>query len=154
MAAAVAFALTPLVRRLVLRHDVVDRPDAAPGQRRARSRAAGGIAVAAAFLSVAVAFVVLNGMAEWVPVPLTAHGHDLIALFVGGGAGGGHRRRRRPPRPARALAARRTGRARGRSRSRSGVVIEFIANPFGAGRSSGSTAPFAVGFIDLLDRRA
>ncbi len=142
-AAAIAFLLTPVVRRLVLRHDVVDRPDARRVNVTPIPRA-GGIAVAAAFLSVAAVFVYLNGMAEWVPVPLTLTGNDLIALFVGGGLAAGLG----------AIDDLLDLRARWQLAGQVvlallavflGVVIEFIANPFGDGviRFDGA---FAAGF--------
>lgn len=82
-AALLALLLTPLVRRIVTRYDIVDRPEArrvnvAPVPR------AGGLATAAAFLLVGASFVLLNDTYEWVPEPLTISDGDLIALFLGG----------------------------------------------------------------------
>lgn len=142
-AAGVALLLTPLVRRLVLRHGVVDHPDARRVNVTSIPRS-GGLAVAAAFLSVAAMFVYLNESAAWVPVPLTLSSPDLIALFVGGAA-------------AAAIGAvddlfdlRARWQLAGQLLLASfavglGVVIEFIANPFGAGviRFDGA---FALGF--------
>lgn len=142
-AAGVALLLTPLVRRLVLRHGVVDHPDARRVNVTSIPRS-GGLAVAAAFLSVAALFVYLNESAAWVPVPLTLSSPDLIALFVGGAA-------------AAAIGAvddlfdlRARWQLAGQLLLASfavglGVVIEFIANPFGAGviRFDGA---FALGF--------
>jgi UDP-GlcNAc:undecaprenyl-phosphate GlcNAc-1-phosphate transferase len=62
---------------------IVDRPS----PRRVNTRPiprAGGIAIAAGFLGVAVPFVLLNGAARWVPTPLNIEPRDLIALFGGG----------------------------------------------------------------------
>lgn len=142
-AAAIAFGLTPLVRRLVLRHDVVDRPEARRVNVTPIPRA-GGLAVAAAFLIVAAAFVSLNDRARWVAVPLTLESSDLIALFVGGALAAGlgaiddlldlRARWQLGGQVALAVFA-----------VALGVVIEFIANPFGAGviRFDGA---FAAGF--------
>jgi UDP-GlcNAc:undecaprenyl-phosphate GlcNAc-1-phosphate transferase len=143
-AAAVAFLLTPLVRRLVLRHDVVDRPDDARRVNLTTVPRSGGLAVAAAFLSVAALFVWLNETIAWVPVPLTLSSPDLIALFVGGAAAAAigaiddlfDLRARWQLAGQLLLAAFAVG---------LGVAIEFIANPFGEGviRFDGA---FAVGF--------
>jgi UDP-GlcNAc:undecaprenyl-phosphate GlcNAc-1-phosphate transferase len=84
-AALLAFVLTPLVRRVVLRYRIVDRPNARRVNTRPIPRA-GGLAIAAAFLVVAAVFLVLNGSAGWVPTPLTLHSGDFLALFVGGAA--------------------------------------------------------------------
>lgn len=142
-AAAIAFLLTPLVRRLVLRHGVVDRPDARRVNVTDVPRS-GGLAVAAAFLGVAALFVYLNESAGWVPVPLTLSSPDLIALFVGGAAAAAlgaiddlfDLRARWQLAGQLLLAVFAVG---------LGVAIEFIANPFGEGviRFDGA---FAVGF--------
>ena len=84
-AALLAFILTPLVRRVVLRYRIVDRPNARRVNTRPIPRA-GGLAIAAAFLVVAAVFLVLNGSAGWVPTPLTLHPGDFLALFLGGAA--------------------------------------------------------------------
>ena len=57
--ALLAFLLTPVVRRVVLRHRIVDRPNARRVNTRPIPRA-GGLAIAAAFLIVAGGFVLLN----------------------------------------------------------------------------------------------
>jgi UDP-GlcNAc:undecaprenyl-phosphate GlcNAc-1-phosphate transferase len=82
-AGLLAFVITPIVRRVVMRFDIVDRPEArrvntAPVPR------AGGLAMAAAFLTVGAGFVLLNTSYHWVPEPLTIESGDLIALFLGG----------------------------------------------------------------------
>ncbi|MBA2701779.1 MAG: undecaprenyl/decaprenyl-phosphate alpha-N-acetylglucosaminyl 1-phosphate transferase, partial [Chloroflexi bacterium] len=84
-AALLSLGLTPLVRALALRHDIVDLPTArrvnlAPVPR------AGGLAVAAAFLLVAGGFVVLNEASGWVARPADLESGDLVALLVGGAA--------------------------------------------------------------------
>ena len=84
-AAIIALLVTPVVRRVVLRHGVVDRPEARRVNTTTVPRA-GGLAVAAGFLIVATVFLVLNEEAGWVPEPLTITSGDLIALLVGGAA--------------------------------------------------------------------
>jgi UDP-GlcNAc:undecaprenyl-phosphate GlcNAc-1-phosphate transferase len=84
-AALLAAILTPLVRRVVLRYRIVDRPNARRVNTRPIPRA-GGLAIAAAFLLVAGGFVLLNQRAGWVPIPLTLEVGDFLALFLGGAA--------------------------------------------------------------------
>ncbi len=84
-AALLSLVLTPLVRRVVLRYEIVDRPDArrvnvVPVPR------SGGVAVSAAFLLVATAFLLLNGALGFVPVPTTFKPSGAIALLLGGAA--------------------------------------------------------------------
>ena len=85
LAALCAAVLTPLIRRIVLRYRIVDRPNARRVNTRPIPRA-GGLAIAAAFLVVAGGFVLLNERAGWVPTPLTLEPADFAALFVGGTA--------------------------------------------------------------------
>ena len=69
-AAVLALALTPLVRRVVLRYEIVDRPEA----RRVNTipvPRGGGLAVCAAFLAVSSAFLLVNDGGRIVPVPLS-----------------------------------------------------------------------------------
>lgn len=80
VAAAISYLLTPTVRRLALRLRMVDRPD----HRRVNTRPiprGGGIAVTAAFLSVAIGIVVLNDRLGFVHAPVDAP--ELIALLAG-----------------------------------------------------------------------
>ncbi len=82
-AALISFGLTPFVRRLAHRLDVVDRPD----HRRVNVSPiprGGGLAVATAFLVSAVGVVLLNDRLELVAAPFTIEPSDLAALFVGG----------------------------------------------------------------------
>ncbi len=84
-AAALSLILTPLVRRRAVRLGVVDRPN----HRRVNTRTvprAGGIAVALAFLAVAVVVVVLNDRLHLVRTPLFLEPGQLVALLAGGGA--------------------------------------------------------------------
>jgi UDP-GlcNAc:undecaprenyl-phosphate/decaprenyl-phosphate GlcNAc-1-phosphate transferase len=83
LSAVVALLLTPLIRRTVRRYGIVDRPNARRVNTRPIPRA-GGIAVAAAFLGIAVPFVALNEAIGWVPTPLNIELSDLVALFGGG----------------------------------------------------------------------
>ena len=85
LAALLALVLTPVVRRVVLRFRIVDRPNARRVNTRPIPRA-GGLAIGAAFLTVAGGFVYLNGQAGWIPTPLTLQTSDFLALFLGGAA--------------------------------------------------------------------
>jgi len=82
VAAALGFVLTPIVRRGAIRLGVVDRPD----HRRVNTRPvprAGGIAVALAFLAVAVGVVLLNDQFDLVPGPTFLDRGQMIALLAG-----------------------------------------------------------------------
>jgi UDP-GlcNAc:undecaprenyl-phosphate GlcNAc-1-phosphate transferase len=155
-AGLLSLGLTPMIRRFVIRHDIVDRPD----ERRVNTAPvprAGGLAVAAAFLTVAAGFVLLNEAAGWVPEPLTIQSSDLVALFLGG-----------------ALAATLGAiddlfdlRARWQLAGQValailavalGITIEFVANPFGDGVirfgmifSAGLTVFWIVGMINSIN---
>ncbi len=83
VAALISLVLTPLVRRIVLRHDIVDLPEARRINTAPMPRA-GGLAVAAAFLVSAAGFVAINSGSELVPEPLNIQSTDLLALFFGG----------------------------------------------------------------------
>jgi UDP-GlcNAc:undecaprenyl-phosphate/decaprenyl-phosphate GlcNAc-1-phosphate transferase len=83
VAALLALVLTPIVRRVVLRNGIVDRPNArrvnvVPVPR------AGGLAVSAAFLLVAGGFMLINQSAKYVPVPFSLQSSEVAALFLGG----------------------------------------------------------------------
>lgn len=84
-AAMLSLILTPLVRRVVVRYEIVDRPDA----RRVNTvpvPRSGGLAVSAAFLVVATLFLLVNGALGLVPVPATFKPSGAIALLLGGAA--------------------------------------------------------------------
>ena len=83
VAAVLAFVLTPLVRRLALRHGVLDRPDARRVNVVPIPRG-GGLAVAAAFLVASAAFLFVNDREAMVPSPVFLGAEDLIALLLGG----------------------------------------------------------------------
>ena len=83
VAALLALVLTPLVLRVAIRLDNIDRPDgrrvnAAPIPR------GGGVAVAVAFLVVAVGGIAINAQTGTVPVPRTLDPSELVALLAGG----------------------------------------------------------------------
>jgi UDP-GlcNAc:undecaprenyl-phosphate GlcNAc-1-phosphate transferase len=155
-AGLLSLVLTPLIRRFVIRHDIVDQPD----ERRVNTAPiprAGGLAVAAAFLTVGAGFVALNDAAHWVPEPLTIQASDLVALFLGG-----------------ALAATLGAiddlfdlRARWQLAGQValailavalGITIDYVANPFGDGVirfgalfSAGLTIFWIVGMINSIN---
>jgi UDP-GlcNAc:undecaprenyl-phosphate GlcNAc-1-phosphate transferase len=83
VAGLLAFFLTPLVRRLAVRYGVIDRPN----HRRVNESPVprgGGLAVVAAFVIVAGAFIVLDRDGDLVPMP-TFVGVPEIAALLGGG---------------------------------------------------------------------
>ena len=82
-AALFSLGFTPVVRRVVLRFEVVDRPEARRVNTMPIPRG-GGIAVAAAFIVVAVAFLLINPATIALFVPLRQT--QLVALMVGGAA--------------------------------------------------------------------
>jgi UDP-GlcNAc:undecaprenyl-phosphate GlcNAc-1-phosphate transferase len=145
-AAAVSFALTPLVRRLAVHFDAVDLP----GHRRVNTAPVprgGGVAVAAAFIIVTLGLLAANAVAPFMSVPLSIDGRDLLGLLLGG-----------------ALAAA-FGviddaldlRARWQFGGQFGLalfaifcgfVVDFINNPFGPGIVH-FAGPFAFGFTVL-----
>jgi UDP-GlcNAc:undecaprenyl-phosphate GlcNAc-1-phosphate transferase len=88
LAALIAWAVTPLVRRVVLRYEIVDRP----GARRVNTipvPRGGGLAVCAAFLLVAALFLIVNGAADLVPIPFSLDTPEMIALLLGGAVAAG-----------------------------------------------------------------
>jgi len=143
-AALLSLILTPLVRRVVLRYKIVDRPDArrvnvVPVPR------SGGLAVSAAFLLVATVFLLVNGALDLVPVPVTFKPSGAVALLLGGAV-------------AAALGAADDWfdlRARWQLAGQLvlaggavalGIVIGFINNPLGGGVLRFDGTPFAAGF--------
>jgi UDP-GlcNAc:undecaprenyl-phosphate GlcNAc-1-phosphate transferase len=87
-AALLSLVLTPLVRRVVLRYRIVDRPDARRVNLVPVPRS-GGLAVSAAFLVVATAFLLINGAVGLVPVPVTFKPSGAVALLLGGAVAAG-----------------------------------------------------------------
>jgi UDP-GlcNAc:undecaprenyl-phosphate GlcNAc-1-phosphate transferase len=130
-AALVALVLTPLVKRFVIRLEMIDRPDARRVNTSPIPRG-GGIAIATAFTGVAVAFLLVNFATELVPLPRFLQREHVFALLVGGAV-------------AAALGAiddLLDLRARwqlagqvglGLMAVALGISIDFIANPFGSG---------------------
>jgi UDP-GlcNAc:undecaprenyl-phosphate GlcNAc-1-phosphate transferase len=82
------YLLTPFVRRIVLRHRIVDRPAARRVNIRPIPRS-GGLAVAASFLVVAGAFLFINDQAKLIPVPPSLRPLDVAALLLGGAVAAG-----------------------------------------------------------------
>jgi UDP-GlcNAc:undecaprenyl-phosphate GlcNAc-1-phosphate transferase len=83
VAAAVSLVLTPLVRRVAIRLDNIDRPD----HRRVNEAPiprGGGVAVAVSFLLVAISGIVLNEQTDAVPIPGSLESTELIGLLLGG----------------------------------------------------------------------
>src|SRR5204863_1397269 len=84
-AAAIALVLTPVIRRIVIRYEIVDQPE----ERRVNLIAVprgGGLAVSAAFLLVAGVFLLVNDRADILSVPITLEPSDVAALLIGGAA--------------------------------------------------------------------
>ncbi len=81
--AILALVLTPLVRRIVIRYEIVDRPDARRVNLIAVPRA-GGVATSAAFLLVASLFLVINDRANLVESSGALDIAHVTALLLGG----------------------------------------------------------------------
>src|SRR3954451_4985479 len=84
-AALIALLLTPVVRVVVLRYKIVDRPNPRRVNVVAVPRG-GGLAVSAAFLVTAGAFLYLNHENGWLPIPSSLSSPEVVALFLGGAA--------------------------------------------------------------------
>jgi UDP-GlcNAc:undecaprenyl-phosphate/decaprenyl-phosphate GlcNAc-1-phosphate transferase len=82
-AALVSFLLTPQLRRILLRHRIVDRPGLRRINRKPVPRS-GGLAVAASFLAVTGAFLLVNEAAALIAVPPSFHPLGVAALLLGG----------------------------------------------------------------------
>ena len=83
VAALLALVLTPLVLRVAIRLDNVDHP----GARRVNAAPVprgGGVAVAVAFLLVAVAGILINAQTRAVPLPWSLKPEELVGLLAGG----------------------------------------------------------------------
>jgi UDP-GlcNAc:undecaprenyl-phosphate GlcNAc-1-phosphate transferase len=130
-AALIALLLTPVVRTIVLRYKIVDRPNPRRVNLVAVPRG-GGLAVSAAFLVTASAFLYLNDKNGWLPIPSSLSSPEVVALLLGGAAAallGGiddlfdlRARWQLLAQLALAVAA-----------VLLGISIDFIANPFGPG---------------------
>jgi UDP-GlcNAc:undecaprenyl-phosphate/decaprenyl-phosphate GlcNAc-1-phosphate transferase len=144
-AAFISFVLTPLVRRVALHVDAVDQPD----HRRVNvvpMPRGGGVAVAAAFILVALAFTIANAQWRFLLTPITVDLPSIVALLVGGALAAGFGvlddyfdLRARWQFAAQLVLA-------GFAVSL-GVTIEFLSNPFAPGIFR--LGPFAVGFTVL-----
>jgi UDP-GlcNAc:undecaprenyl-phosphate GlcNAc-1-phosphate transferase len=87
-AAAICLVLTPVVRRVAIRFDAVDRP----GHRRINTSPVprgGGVAVAVSFIVVALGLVAVNAIVRFVSIPLSVDWRDLLGLLVGGALAAG-----------------------------------------------------------------
>ncbi|MEA2549922.1 MAG: UDP-GlcNAc:undecaprenyl-phosphate/decaprenyl-phosphate GlcNAc-phosphate transferase [Chloroflexota bacterium] len=82
-AAVVSYLLTPVVRRLAIRFDAIDHPDARRVNVRPVPRG-GGVAVAVAFITISIALLALNAVLGFVPVPTNVQLDDLLGLLLGG----------------------------------------------------------------------
>ena len=87
-AALIALAVTPVVRAVVIRYGMVDRPEA----RRVNTipvPRGGGLAVCAAFLLVAGLFLALNQTAHFIPSEFNIDPEEVTALLLGGALAAG-----------------------------------------------------------------
>ena len=85
LAALISLGLTPIVKRVVIRYEVVDRPE----ERRVNTSPiprGGGLAVAAAFIVVAAVSLSVNMATGRLPVPFSLDDQAVAALIVGGAA--------------------------------------------------------------------
>ena len=146
VAAVLSLLLTPLVRRASMRLGTIDEPN----HRRVNESPVprgGGIAVAVAFLAVALGVIALNARLDVVPVPRSLDTGELTALLLGGAV-------------AVALGALDDAlqlRARwqlggqvvlGVIAVALGISVTFLNNPFGPGFIL-LDGPFAIGFTML-----
>src|SRR5512141_2354638 len=83
VSALLSLVLTPLVRRVAIRLDNIDHPEARRVNKAPIPRG-GGVAVALAFLLTTVAGLVLNAQTGQVPFPRTLDMSELGALLLGG----------------------------------------------------------------------
>jgi UDP-GlcNAc:undecaprenyl-phosphate/decaprenyl-phosphate GlcNAc-1-phosphate transferase len=143
LAGLLSLVLTPIVRSVVMRYEIVDRPEA----RRVNTipvPRGGGLAVCAAFLLVAGLFLLVNESARIVPVPLSLRPSEVAALLLGGAVAAGlgaiddlfDLRARYQLLGQVALAC---------GAVALGISIDFIANPLEPGRVILFAAPVAAG---------
>jgi UDP-GlcNAc:undecaprenyl-phosphate GlcNAc-1-phosphate transferase len=155
-AALLALVLTPAVRWVVLRYEIVDQPEA----RRINTvpvPRAGGLAVSAAFLLVAGVFLLLNDQVDIVSVPILLGPSAVAALLLGGALAAAlgaiddlfDLRARWQLLGQVALAA---------GAVAAGITINFIANPIGPGVirfpdtvAAGLTIFWIVGMINSIN---
>ena len=156
LAALLALGLTPVVRRVVLRYEIVDRPEA----RRVNTipvPRGGGLAVCAAFLSVSGLFLIVNQGAAAIPAPFSLDPPDVVALLLGGAVAAGlgaiddlFDLRARLQLLGQVLLA--------CGAVALGITIDFIANPLGPGQirfsgpiAAGLTVFWIVGMINSIN---
>ena len=156
VAAALTLVCTPFVRTVVLRHEMVDRPEARRVNKVPVPRG-GGLAVSAAFLLVASLFLIFNQGAGLFPVPATLAQPEVAALLFGGAVAAGLGAiddlldlRARYQLLGQVLLA---GAA-----VALGITIDFIANPLGRGQipfpvpiGAGLTIFWIVGMINSIN---
>jgi UDP-GlcNAc:undecaprenyl-phosphate/decaprenyl-phosphate GlcNAc-1-phosphate transferase len=155
-AAAIALALTPVIRRIVIRYEILDQPE----ERRINVipvPRGGGLAVSAAFLLVAGLYLLVNDRADILSVPVTLEPSDVGALLIGGAAAAAlgaiddlfdlRARWQLAGQVALALGA-----------VAAGVTIDFIANPISGGIqrfdglvAAGLTVFWIVGMINSIN---
>jgi UDP-GlcNAc:undecaprenyl-phosphate GlcNAc-1-phosphate transferase len=82
-AAIVSFLLTPVVRRIAIRYDAIDQPDARRVNIRPVPRG-GGVAVAISFIVVTAALLAINALAGFVVVPTNVGLPEIAGLLLGG----------------------------------------------------------------------
>jgi UDP-GlcNAc:undecaprenyl-phosphate GlcNAc-1-phosphate transferase len=145
-AAVIALVLTPLVRNIALRVDVVDRPD----QRRVNVvpiARGGGVAIATAFILVGLTVSVANSAWHFLPMPFAVDVGSLVALLLGGALAAGFG----------VLDDYFDLRARWQFAGQLGlavlalalgIAIDSVNNPFGPGQLR-FDGPFAIGFTVL-----
>ncbi|MFL5641417.1 MAG: MraY family glycosyltransferase [Chloroflexota bacterium] len=142
-AALIALVLTPVVRTIVLRYEVLDHPEA----RRINTipvPRGGGLAVCAAFLVVASVFLTLNQGGTFVPIPFSLAPSEVAALLLGGAIAAGlgavddlfDLRARLQLIGQIALAVFAVA---------LGITIDFVANPIGGGQIRFPPGPIAAG---------
>ena len=153
-AALLSLSLTPLIRRFVVHHEVVDLPE----ERRVNTipmPRAGGLAIAAAFLLTSSLFLLANQRLAIVAVAIPTN--ELAALLLGGAAAAGlgaiddfldlRARWQLAAQVGLAVFAVATG-----------IVIDYINNPFGPGIvpfgglfAAGFTIFWIVGMINSIN---
>ena len=156
LAAILALVLTPLVRNIVIRYEIVDRPEA----RRVNTipvPRGGGLAICAAFLLVAGIFLLVNQSAHFVPVPIGFSPTEVAGLLIGGAVAAGlgaiddlfDLRARYQLLGQVALAC---------GAVALGITIDFIANPIGGGQirftgpiAAALTVFWIVGMINSIN---
>ena len=142
-AALLSLVLTPLVRRVAVRLDNIDQPDARRVNKAPIPRG-GGIAVAVSFLVVVIGGMAINSQTGDVPPPRVLNPYELAALLAGGAVATVlgvlddtfQLRARWQLLGQLVVALIAVG---------AGILVTYINNPFGPGSIS-FTGPYAIGF--------